>query len=230
MTIHSKIKFNPGNHIYTHNGRRLPSVTGVVKSIVPPFDSEVNASRVAEREGKPVSAVLEEWKAKGSAAMDKGKIVHAAIEAAVKGVDNKPTCCLPEFVAWLAWWGKAGTSLEARGTELIIGDLELGVAGTLDSLMFSRKTSALHVFDWKTGGKFESDNPWNRFLLPPFDDVLDDELHRYSLQVSLYRLILERDGETGKLGDGWIIHVNRAATAYRAIDYRSRLEGWLLGK
>jgi hypothetical protein len=58
-------------------------------------------------------------------------------------------------------------------------------------------------------------------------DVPDDELHRYSIQVSHYRLMLERDGETGKLGDGWIVHLGGVATAHRVVDYRARLESWL---
>ena len=231
MTIHSRIKFNPSNHTYTLDGRLLPSVTTILKPLSPPFDAAGHSARIAARDGVPVADVLAAWKAKSEAGLDRGRKLHAAAELVLagKGISMElAKLNMPEIAAWRSWWAKAGKNLTPVMVENIVGDAELGVAGTLDLLARSSKTGQLMVFDWKTGDKFGVDNPWNRFLLPPFGDVPDDELHRYSLQVSLYRLILERDGETGPLGESYIVHLNGSATAHKSLDYRERLERWLL--
>ena len=98
------------------------------------------------------------------------------------------------------------------------------LAGTIDALFHSKKTSQLHIFDWKTG-KFLTNNHYNQFLNKPFQDLPDNQLSIYSLQVSLYRLMLaEHNIPTS---DAYLIHCSTPTQRHRALDLRARLKIWL---
>lgn len=225
MNAFDKIKFRRKDHTYWLGEQPLTSVTQTISRIAPKFDADGNAARMAARDGTTKEAILELWQRKSRAALDKGTAVHAFIEQIIKG--KRPKCAIPEAQAWLEWWRGAKRYLDPVGVEMIVGDSELGVAGTMDFLAHSSKNGKTTIIDWKTGSKFETENRWGRFLLPPFSDLPDNELHRYSLQVSLYRLILERAG-FANMGESYIVHLGpEKAHAYKAHDYRKRLEAWL---
>jgi ATP-dependent exoDNAse (exonuclease V) beta subunit len=223
------ITLDPENHIYRCNGRILQSVGSVVKRLVPPFDRDRLSALTAKKRGITQAAVIKEWEDKRDIAADKGHEVHEMIDRALGGEEGRMQASvesLAEFGHWLKWWNEAQNSLVVIGTEHIVGDLDLAIAGTIDLLCSSTKTNRKHVFDWKTNGKFERENNYGENLLPPFDDLPNCHFTVHSLQVSLYRLLLERTGEV--CGDSWIVHVNSVATPHRALDLRDRLEDWLL--
>jgi len=217
------VSFEPSTHTYKIDGVRVPSVTQVLKCLKRPFESERIAGTVGRRDGKDASQVLREWKEKSDVALAKGRNLHTVAENAILGRPNSASATTEEK-AWLAFWGAAKAMLKPRMTEAVVADAEYQIAGTVDAVLFSAKTRQQHVFDWKTG-KFLSENPWGEMLLSPFDDVPACQLMLYSLQVSLYRLILERRGEP--CGASWIVHCVNVATPYRAVDFRDRLHEWI---
>lgn len=232
------ISFDADHHRYTHapTGQPLISVSRAVKHVTPEFEAERIAAKVAAKNGKTTDEVLAEWEDKKVVALQRGTLVHDYIEATLqkRTPPANPFCPngqLPEMEAFDSWYTSAvreGAHLVA--TEMIIGDVELGIAGTLDCLLFSEKTGKHHLLDWKTNSKFRTSNRWQT-LLPPFAHVGDCELGRYSLQLSLYRLILERTaGHLLELGDSFLVHLSRDGRpwTYRAIDLRERAEEWLM--
>ena len=217
----SAVTFDAETHTYTVNGRVLPSVTTVLRSLKIPFDAQGIAAKVAVRDGLDVSTVLAQWESKRDRALTRGKSVHRAIEAHLSGI--RPTDESAEYRMWKQWWSGTMTPV---AVEHIIADEQLGCAGTVDAVLWSPKTRLLHVFDWKTGDAFKTENRFGDRLLSPFDDLDACELESYSLQVSLYRLMLERQGND--CGDSWIVHLTaNGALPYRAYDYRKRLREWL---
>lgn len=217
------VSFDPSTHTYKIDGVLVPSVTQVLKCLKLPFESERMAGLVGRRDGKDASQVLREWQEKSDAALSNGRTLHATAENAMLGrLDN--TSATPGKTAWLAFWGAAKAMLKPRMVEAVVADAEYQIAGTVDAVLFSAKTRQQHVFDWKTG-KFLSENPWGEMLLSPFDDVPACQLMLYSLQVSLYKLMLERRGEP--CGASWIVHCANVATPYRAVDFRDRLHEWI---
>jgi hypothetical protein len=80
--------------------------------------------------------------------------------------------------------------------------------------------------DWKTG-KFHHTDPYGQGLLSPFDDLPASQYALYSLQVSLYRLMLERQGIP--CGSSYIVfHPPEGdAMPIRAMDLRERIEAWI---
>lgn len=220
-------------HVYTCEGRRLASVGSLVKRVTPQFDAHFNAQRVAEREGKTKDQVLVEWERNRDAACDTGIQLHEFIDRVLSGrppeEKQQGEAVPPKCRQWLAWWEKAEESLSPVETEHIVGSLELGIAGTQDMLAESSKTEKLHVFDWKNNKAMRDRNDYGKTLLPPFDDLPDCELTRYSLQVSLYRLLVELE-MCEEIGESWIVHVtDDFAKPYKAFDLRRRAEDWVRG-
>ena len=236
-TDFSNIEFNATWHRYFYAGRELTSVTAKIKDLQKPFDQQAVAARVAGREGKTVEQVLAEWNAKGEASRTNGTAVHAHIEKVLTGkldprqqsfdgiLDLNPK--LPEVAAFDDLWGKLAPTVDIYTgcIEWVIGDAELGLAGTVDCMLLNQQTKQYNIFDWKTG-KFDTANTFEN-LLPPFAHLDASKLNIYSLQVNLYRLMIERNTDL-KLGDCYIVHL--APTGYqihKAADLRPQLLGWL---
>jgi hypothetical protein len=229
----SDVVFNQADHSYWLDGRRLESVTTVVKSIVPAFDRDKVAGCVSSRRGIPVETVLLEWETKSAVALEKGTRVHAYIEDVMAGIVDPVLSAvnekLPEMLAFDLAWRSLRDRLNAEvvGREQIVASAALGIAGRVDAILrltLPDGTAAMCIFDWKTG-KFSDRNPFES-LLKPFSDLPNSEVHVYSLQTSLYRLILEEDGES--YHHSYLVHLSEHGTyrAYRSIDYRDRLRGW----
>ncbi len=202
-------------------------------------------SRVVERvklrfEVERVAGRVAEWEDKKVAGLQRGELVHAYIERVLRSQELPAApqdpflagneVLLPEMEAFDAWWANHRSHVILLATEWIIGDRELGIAGTLDSLVYSSRTRRHHILDWKTNSRFGTSSRWQK-LLEPFADLDDCELSCYSLQLSLYRLILERTLPELTLGDSYLIHLSRDGrpTAHRALDLRHRALEWLTG-
>lgn len=236
-TTFSDIIFDETYHAYYLHGKRLNNVTAKIKELQKPFDREGIAQRVSAKLGKIVGEVLTEWEDKGEKARRLGIAVHEHIAQALLNqlpeqngqtsfldLNNK----LPEIERFDRLWEKLnGTmGIEAKWVEWVIGDEDLGLAGTVDSVLYDPSSELYHIWDWKTG-KFDLNNQFEN-LLSPFDHLDASKLHIYSLQVSLYRLILERN--TGlQLGDSYLVHLTpEGHQIYEAVDLREPLLAWLI--
>lgn len=231
-----RIVFDEASHSYTLDGQRLASVTSTIKRLQRPFDADKWAPIKARERGITEEAIRAEWAASAAASVAKGTRVHAHIEAVLRGreqpADADPFVALntqlAETRAFDDFWAGLRPLVEVNQTEWVIGEPELAIAGTLDALLYSPSTGQFHIWDWKTNKKFATSNRFDK-LLSPFSDYPDCELTRYSLQVSLYLLLLRRN-TTLPLGPAYILHLapEGTATVHKALDLSDRLEGWLL--
>lgn len=219
----SDIIFNVKAHTYSLRGRNLVSATTLLSKLEQPVDWNQIATTKALKEGSDPVLMLRGWQEKSELAMRRGSVVHQFIEARLKDGSGILHADFPEMAAFISFW--EASSLTPVKLEWKIGDYHLRVGGTIDGLFYSN--GKYHIYDWKTGEKFTATNGWNT-LLPPFADLEDCHLTKYSLQISLYRLILKRN--TGlPLGDSFIIKLGRDGyQEYKAFDYSDRLEQWIL--
>lgn len=233
--VFSQVQFNEKQHTYTFNGHKLTSVSKIVSQFRKPFDSEYWAQRKAGERGVSKETILKEWDDKREVSKQKGGKVHKYIERFLSGETTvtDPFLALndrlPEIDAFHAAWGQIQSIITTTSAlECVIGDQELGIAGTFDLLLLSY-TDTYHTCDWKTTKKFSVDNRFQR-LLPPFDDLDDCDLSYYSLQSSLYRLILQRNTDLS-LGDGYMVHLASSGhyEIHKALDLTERLEQYLTG-
>jgi ATP-dependent exoDNAse (exonuclease V) beta subunit len=225
----SHIQFDRELHRYSAGGQPLTGVTSFLKAYQPEFDKAGVSARVAEREGRSVASVLQEWEAKAAASIALGTQVHEYIERCLTygrgepeggdpflGLNHK----LPEQEAFDRAWVELEKAVAVCAVEWVIGDEELGVAGMVDCLVYSAQTGKYHLLDWKTG-KFDVHNKFEN-LLSPFDNYSAAKLNIYSLQLSLYRLILDRAGlETG---DAYLVHLDSGWRIHKATDFRPQFE------
>ena len=111
--------------------------------------------------------------------------------------------------------------------ELRIWSLKYKLAGTIDTLFWYK--DKLIIGDWKTNKKFTFDTDFcYDNLITPFDNMFDNTHNRYSIQVSLYKLILREHGiETGPSFICWIPPNEEDAQFIPAKDYSNILYEYL---
>lgn len=230
-TNFAKIVFNKEFHTYNLDGRQLTPVTSVVKQVKKPFDSDYWSKKKAAERGITPEQILQEWDASAQASRELGTRVHEHIERVIRDGLGDPFLALndktPEMLAFELLWPTLESIVQSHRLEWVIGDEEMGIAGTTDAVFFSHQTELHHIWDWKTGKRFDISNRWAN-LLEPFEDLPECELNVYSLQTSIYRLILERNTDL-EMGDSYIVHLSRTGEykVYKALDLRSRVEEWL---
>jgi hypothetical protein len=222
--LKSPVKFNDDDHSYHLKGKKLINVGSVVKRFKEPFDSEYWAARKAKERGVKPEVVLAEWKAKGDIACAKGHRFHS--HAQFRMIGKGTPSATPEAKAFDAWWDTAKVNLEVVACEVVLHSEAHGVSGTADLVAYSHKTKTLHVFDWKTNGKFETESAYGKWLLNPFGHLPECALSEYSIQVGLYRMMASwLTGE--RFGDSFIMHVGEpqpvspTASGIRITPYRA---------
>jgi ATP-dependent exoDNAse (exonuclease V) beta subunit len=101
----------------------------------------------------------------------------------------------------------------------------------IDSLFVYR--GKIYILDWKTNKDFTDDNhPKGTYekLLAPFQEHFKNHLNEYSIQLSLYSLILEEWGF--QVGGAYIVHIgpgDEDAELYKVVDMRDNLKLFLNG-
>lgn len=234
-------KFNEESHTYTYvdptTGKPVQifnSVTGFISRFKEKFDAETVAARVAKKRGVSKSEVLNEWKETSETAMDLGTIVHKWIEDFYSGLN-------PEMPADSELQRRVNNFIELHESrlnkltpvhqEFRLFSRKWGLAGTMDAL-FSLNDD-YYVGDWKTNKKFTTDeeSKTDRFakkLLWPFDDLWDNSVNGYSIQLSLYRLMMQEEAgfETKGAFLVWI-GPNEKPKLYKTVDLRERLYNYL---
>ena len=210
--------FEEEAHTYHYRDIKYDSVTSYIKRFKTPFDKEYWSKKKAAERGVEVSVVLDEWQGKADVANDLGTRVHKWIEDFCSGKDRELTEEYePAFVERI---GKFMDLYEQRFKNLVPLSSELKIfcrkwklAGTIDQpfLMWDEKRNMVLflIGDWKTNKEFRSDeHPKGRYkkLLHPFSHLWENHLNEYSIQVSLYRLMLEEEIGIESHG-GFLCHI-----------------------
>lgn len=102
--------------------------------------------------------------------------------------------------------------------ECIIGDVDLGIAGTFDRVYWNELSQSLEIWDFKTDKKMNFDNKYQKIKILNVDDC---EYQKYSLQTSLYKYIVTKNTNL-VLGDSYIARLNikeESLDIHKCIDY-----------
>lgn len=195
--------FDPAAHRYTHAGRECISVTTLVGKFKKPFDADFWAGRKAKERGGGCSAsdIKAEWDAKRDASCELGTAVHEYAEECASSLwtydenppfDDRP----PHLHGYCA--GVQATyrdhRIQAIHAELMICEPAFGVAGTVDLLADTTPQGdpRFAILDWKTNADIEHESRYNAKMLAPLSHLADTNYWHYALQLSIYRVILER--------------------------------------
>jgi hypothetical protein len=194
--------FDKESHTYTYLGEKFDSVTSYIKRFKTPFDKEYWAKKKAEEKGISVSEIKKEWQEKSDKANDLGTRVHKWIEdfwsGEIQDIPNDDPTFRERIEKFNSLYEIKLKNLVSLGSEVKIFSRRWKLSGTMDQpfLMWDQKQNIplILIGDWKTNGEFRSDDhPKGKFkkLLHPFSNLYENHHNEYSIQISLYRLILE---------------------------------------
>jgi ATP-dependent exoDNAse (exonuclease V) beta subunit len=221
-------KFDPIKHKYTLDGEHFISVTQFISKFHKPFDTDYWSKIKAEKAGVSQEEILAEWKKLNDRANEIGTSTHNWIENYYKRVyqeipfDVDVVDRINKFnVAYTKWLYK----LQPLKFEQRVFSKRLRIAGMMDALFMYNDN--VFILDWKSNKKFTHDEHEDgKFekLLEPFDDHFKNHLNEYSIQVSLYKLILQEIGIEVK--GCYLLHIGpeEEAKMYKAHDFTTHLE------
>lgn len=207
-------RFSSSDHKYYYQNDELVSVTTYLKRFTKEFDREYWSLKKSEKTGQSQKEILEEWNQTALRASFLGTSVHQWIENYFCGVyQSLPED--PEIIHRInkfnLIWYKYLRNLTPVCFEKKVFSKKLKLAGTIDSIFM--QSGRICIIDWKSNKSFLTDNDtekcWEN-LLDPFKDFCKNNLNEYSIQISLYRLILEEADIF--IPSGYLVHIGPGDT------------------
>jgi hypothetical protein len=241
LAVFKNISFDPNEHAYHINGKKCVSVTELIGHYKKPFDADKWSKIKAREVGVDQLEILERWDRKREIADVKGKVSHKYMESLLEGT----TFCYPKNEIEGTFSGEDPIrdrfekiskqmfrfvcdirgKMEPIVSEQIVGDESLLLCGTIDQIFFNNKHDELQIWDWKTNSKIDEDSRYP--LLPPIESLTNCHLNVYSLQTSLYKMILEKTTAL-RFGKSHLVWFNENNDAYRIFKCRDYLREAML--
>lgn len=196
------ITFEHEYHIYTDNlGQRYLSGTQLLKKFTPKFDAIAVSEKCAKGKnpkyaGRSPEQIRQEWKSDGDRGRNEGENFHQYVESRLLNLKlPKPISerCERLFIQGDDAIKKLLTRFEFLDAEMIIFSPDLGIAGMIDLLLRDRVKNEIIIADWKQNKEMSTKNQFQT-LLEPINHLHQTDINQYSLQLSLYEFILDREG------------------------------------
>lgn len=208
LRVFDKFKFFEEDHHYECDGKRVGiSVTKLIEEYSNPFDQQAIAEKVALRDNKSVSEVLEEWEYKNKFACEKGSTCHNYSQSlwSKEPYDTSIFDNSIEYVnAVCKIQGQANNfyrDFKDKFThiqdEQLVGSEEYDICSAVDHL-FLDKNGNVWLIDYKTNSILkgynddEKNRRYTKKMLIPLQNIKDDALHHYYLQLSIYKYLIEK--------------------------------------
>ena len=223
-------KFYADGHYYECKGKRVGiSVTTFIHEYCNEFDAEGMAEKVANRDGKTVQQVLDEWAYKRDFSCSKGTTCHEWSQSLWSGAEYKPLL-FDESKEYMSALDKIRNQainfkndyqehLEHLIDELPIGSEEFNIASCVDHLFYNKLTGGLVLVDYKTNSLMEGYNKkaYKKAMKVPLSHINDDALHHYHIQLSIYKFLIEK--YTGlKVDEMFIVYMSENIENYEIIE------------
>ena len=246
LSVFNNIKYYDEPHTYYIGGTRMVSATQIIGKFKQEFDSEFWSKKKAKERKITQEEILKEWKDKSDYACEKGTLFHEYAEnylnnkifpypkdraiRILEGNGFKQEETLEKDFDKLVslfnkFYEESYGKLIPMKSEIIVGDEDLGICGMVDQLFWNNKTNELQIWDYKTNKEIKRSNRWQKFK-GPLSHLDVCEFNTYSLQLSLYRFLIEKNTNI-KLGDSYIVWFNEKNDDYEPIkcrDYREEVE------
>lgn len=216
----SRITFTEEGHRYTVDGdsASYTSVTTLIHKFFPHFDAAKVISRIIANPRSPYYLMEpNEVQCMWDHATTLGSELHQQIELFFDNVAEFGE--LPQIVAPSVEFGffldffreNVVGKLKPFRTEMYVFNEDFKVCGSIDMLFCSPDNEdELYIYDWKRSKEIRTSSPFGKGLrcLSHLDDC---NLNHYSLQLNLYKYILEtKYGKTVKGMALVVLHPNQA--------------------
>lgn len=202
----SHITFDEGPHIYTIDGdSSFMSCTTWIHSHFSHFNADeildkiFSSGKINNPSYKYYNMTREEIKAQwsGNEASQMGTLMHYDIECYYNDWTVKNDSI--EYSYFLKFV-KDYAHLKPYRTEWMVYDKDLKLAGSIDMVFREEGTNDMWIYDWKRSKEISTEVYGNKTALTPCIGHLPDvNFYHYSLQLNVYRTILEEKyGQTIK--------------------------------
>ena len=223
-------KFFEDGHYYECKGKRVGvSVTTFIHEFCNEFDAEGMAEKVANRDGKTIQQVLDEWAYKRDFSCAKGSTCHEYVQKIwndtkwnpdwfdrsddyIQAVEKIKTQAIKFYQDY-------EEHLEHLIDELPIGSEEYDIASCVDHLFYNKLTGGLVLVDYKTNSYMDGYNKqaYKKAMKVPLSHINDDALHHYHIQLSIYKYLIEK--YTGlKVDETFIVYMSENIENYEIIE------------
>lgn len=198
------VSFDAETHTYSIKGSSegVTSVTTLINTLFPIFDADAviekfygrwqqNKFKNPEYYGKSKEQVKQMWKERGEAAAAEGTKLHAAIDAYFNNDEIDYDKEKQEWKYFLK--SQDEYALTAHRTEMILWSEDHKLGGMID-LLVKNSDGTYSIYDWKRCKDkiWREERHWDRYGRGPLSNVKDNKYYRYSVQLNLYRELLER--------------------------------------
>lgn len=226
-----EFKFDPKFHKYTYKGEKFISVTQLISRFHEKFDTDYWSSFKSNETGIPKEEIELSWKLINERSNEIGTATHNWIENYFKKLYQPlPTDLdvIDRINKFNIAYSKYLYKLTPVAFEVRIFSRKWKIAGMIDSIFLYK--DKIIIIDYKTNKEFTSDEHYKgvyKKLLYPFEEYYENHLNEYSIQVSLYRLILRECGID--VSNCYMLHIgpNGDAKMHTAKDFTSILEKYL---
>ena len=226
-------EFDPIKHRYTLNGEQFISVTTFIQQFHKKFDQSYWSKRKADEAGVPQEWILNEWQKLNDYANEIGSETHEWIEDYFnKKWRELPTN--PDIIKRInkfnVIYAEKLYKLEPLAQEVRVFSKKWKIAGMVDGLFIYG--GRIYILDYKTNKKFTTDEniKYKEYLLPPFNNYYKTHLNEYSIQISLYALILKEWGID--IAGGYLVYIgpgDEKAVLHKCVDFTGLLKEFIDG-
>ncbi len=200
-----RIVFDEPTHTYTVDGSYVGwiSTTGFVHSFFGHFDPDAIIAKMRGSPKWPQSkyfgmtdeAIKKLWSDNGATASEAGTEMHLAIEMYY----NEAAALIPPHVLQTKEWRyfmnfvrATEGDIEPYRLEWEVFDTDIKLAGSIDAVFRRRSDGKFLIYDWKRSKEIKFENRFQKGL-GPMDHLDDCNYWHYSLQLSIYKYILEKE-------------------------------------
>ena len=200
----NEIHFDEPTHIYTVQGASTGyiSVSKILHEFFGHFDADEVITKMMKGKNWPNSKwfgmtreeIKAAWDKNGREASEAGTAMHLAIEMLMNGAESQVPAEAKETPEWKyfwKYWNKDSKSWEPWRTEWEVWDPELKLSGSIDMVYRNRQDGTFAIYDWKRAKSMETENSYQSGL-GPLSHLPDTNFWHYSIQLNLYRWLLEK--------------------------------------
>ena len=195
----SDITFDEGPHIYTLDGKAIPSVSTILKRFYDEFDTENISLGYANKWGFHQEDVKDAWRGNALIATTHGTKVHLFGESYAKWkyfhIGDRPQVTCRQCLGIVQFYNNLPDYIYPVNLELQMYNRKWWYSGTCDILLYNGRDDYYILGDYKTNGELE-DTKFRKpmKLIPPELGLYQDNLGKYSLQLTLYGMLLASVG------------------------------------
>lgn len=211
------IKFYEYGHKYevlTDKSSKYTSVTTWIHQLFPKFNADEIIKNIMNSKswapghkywGMTAEEIKQSWTNNGNAVATAGTNMHYNIECFMNNCKLSPNYTHKDLLdnnnnkydydEWQFFLNfiQDFPDLKPYRTEWLVYDEKAKLSGSID-MVYENPDGTLSIYDWKRSKEISGENPFNKFAIEPeIKHIPDTNFWHYSLQLNIYKAILERN-------------------------------------